>query len=355
MARIRSPHELARALVAIAALLGPGAAWAAKTDVLQLRNGDRITGEIKSLAYGQLQYSTDDMGTLYIEWDNIVFLKSSQLLQVELLDGARLTGQAVEPESRTAGFLVLQEDPGAQPPPPPRQIRMDEIARIETLETGTWWERVEGSVSVGYSFAQSTGVEVMNFRGSLYSRKEQLAWRIDLDSQITDDEDSPSSKRGSLIGELERHHRERNYLGSNLEFSRNEELGLELRSLLGVSWGRYLSQTQNLRWRAGAGLAGSREDYGPEDMRTSLELQLATEVRLFRFDTPEKDIDLDLAVLPSLSDWGRVRGELSLDLRYEIVKDFFFEISVYESYDNQPAEDASHNDWGVTTSLGYKF
>ena len=32
-----------------------------------------------------------------------------------------------------------------------------------------------------------------------------------------------------------------------------------------------------------------------------------------------------------------------------------FEISLYDSYDNRPAEGAAENDWGTATSLGYTF
>ena len=71
-------------------------ASAAKTDVVVLLNGDRITGEVKELAYGQLKFSTDDMGTLYIEWSKIASLTTAQQLQVELADGRRVFGQAPE-------------------------------------------------------------------------------------------------------------------------------------------------------------------------------------------------------------------------------------------------------------------
>ena len=43
-----------------------------KTDVVRLANGDHITGEVKSLNRGQLEYKTDDAGTIYFEWDKIV-------------------------------------------------------------------------------------------------------------------------------------------------------------------------------------------------------------------------------------------------------------------------------------------
>lgn len=336
-------------------LLASASAWSAKTDIVQLRNGDRLTGEVKQLRYGQLKYDTDDMGTLYIEWDKIVMLKSDQLLQLEFLDGGRLTGKALEPEEREMGILYMETAAGVDQQPLRQEIRMDHVARIETIDTGSWRERVEGNASIGYSFAQSTGVEVLNLNVSLYSRDRERAWSIDADSQITDDADSAASKRASLLGKIERPRREGYFYGSNAELSTNEELGLELRSLLGFSLGRYLVRTGKQQWRVGLGLAGSAEDYGPDDQRGNLEVQIASEIRRYLFDTPQRNLDLDVAVLPSLSDWGRLRVEVSLDLRYEIVKDFFFEISFYESHDNRPAEDAPNNDWSVTTSLGYKF
>ena len=54
-----------------------------------LVNGDRITGEIKSLEYNQLKLSTYHMGTIYIEWDKIASLQSDQYLLLERTDGTR--------------------------------------------------------------------------------------------------------------------------------------------------------------------------------------------------------------------------------------------------------------------------
>jgi len=62
-----------------------------------------------------------------------------------------------------------------------------------------------------------------------------------------------------------------------------------------------------------------------------------------------------LAVLPSLTESGRVRGEGSPRLRRELVSDLFFEISVHDSYDSQSSEGSEKNDWGLSTSLGYSF
>ena len=79
---------------------GPGvrvfaapAAGQGKTDVVTLRNGDRITGEIKRLERGRLEFSTDDAGTLYLEWDKVISVVSTTR-QVEVMtrDGRLFLG-----------------------------------------------------------------------------------------------------------------------------------------------------------------------------------------------------------------------------------------------------------------------
>jgi len=61
--------RLARAALALTWLLVvSGTAHAQpKADIVRLANGDRITGEVKNLNRGQLELSTDDVGTLYFE------------------------------------------------------------------------------------------------------------------------------------------------------------------------------------------------------------------------------------------------------------------------------------------------
>jgi len=71
-------RRLARAVLALALLVVCSATAHAqpKADVVRLANGDHITGEVKNLNRGQLELSTDDVGTLYFEWDKIVSLSA---------------------------------------------------------------------------------------------------------------------------------------------------------------------------------------------------------------------------------------------------------------------------------------
>jgi hypothetical protein len=325
-------------------------ALAAKTDVVVLRNGDRVTGEVKQLSYGQLEFKTDDMGTLYIEWDKIASVTTTQQLQVELTDGGRVFGRAPSPPEEP-GSLRLAAEEGS----PPTAVPMSSVVRMYTLDSGTWYRRLEGDVSIGYSFTQSSDVQVLNFGANIGARNEKRRWNIGFDGQRTTQPGAPSSQYGTLELSLERYLPNRYYREGILTFTTNRQLGLDLRTLLGGTTGRYLRRSGDSEWRAGVGMAVLAEERIDGTSLQSVEGVLTTTYRIFRLDTPKTDIEFTLNVLPSLTESGRWRSEGTLDLRKEFIKDLFLELSLRGVYDNQPTVGAETSDWSVVTSLGYSF
>jgi hypothetical protein len=70
----------------------------------------------------------------------------------------------------------------------------------------------------------------------------------------------------------------------------------------------------------------------------------------------DTEIELDRAREAALTDWGRVRGNLDVQVKREIIRDFTVGLTVYDSFDSRPAtEGAAKNDWGATVSLGWTF
>ena len=335
--------------------LAAGPVSAAKTDVVTLLNGDRITGEIKEVAYGQLKFSTDHMGTLFIEWNKVATLTTSRTLQLELVDGRRLVGRDAA-RGATPGTVRLRSDAGpAIDDAGAVELPLASIVRVAALEDGAWSQRLDGSLSVGYSFTQAQSIQVFNLGASVGSRDPRQRWSVSLDSQLASRSDGPTSQRATLIGTRERFLADRWYRESTLSFARNQELGLDLRSLVGFGFGRYLVQRADTEWRAGAGIAATSEQLIDGSSRESVELQLGTTFNIYRFDSPKVNLAASLMALPSLSESGRVRGEAAIRLRREMVKDLFLDLSLYDSYDNRAVAGAPSNDWGMSTSLGYSF
>jgi putative salt-induced outer membrane protein YdiY len=323
---------------------------APKTDVVVLRNGDRITGEIKGLEHSRLRYSTDHLGTIYVEWDKIARITSDQYLQLERSDGSRYYGQLVG--SDADAVLGVRRDPGSRAD----AVQMASVVRLQPIVGGDFIDRLDGYVSAGLDAAKASDRRSIDFAAGLSSRTRVQEWSLDGSANLTDDSAGEASERYELQGTLRRLRPNREFWLGFGSFERNSELDLNLRSLFGTGYGRYFVQTNSADWIGGVGVAYSHENYAAGETVDSVEAVLTTTFSIFRYDFPETDIGGGVAFLPSLTESGRYRAEADLRAKYEFVDDLYFELKLYGSYDSQPPlEDAEQSDYGVVTSLGYSF
>ena len=348
------PRLKSLAAIALALNLLTSPVYADRTDVVVLDNGDHITGEVLELSSGQLKFKTDHAGTLYIDWTHIASLTTTQKLNIELIDGKRLFGAAPELASSAGAIRLMNSERGQTPVPV--EVPIAEVVELRRVKGGAvWYDRLEGDVSVGYSYTSANGVQTADFAANVGARNRKREWKASLDAQTTHQDTGASTQRASLVLSFDAFLSDRYYRESSIQFERNEELGLDLRSLIAQTFGRYFVQRQGFEWRAGAGLAVSTETGSNGDKRQAVWLPLTTDLYIFRWDHPKTNVAANLAVLPSLNEGGRVRSEASLEMRHELINDFFLKISFKDSYDNRPAETARTNDWNVVTSLGYSF
>ena len=70
-----------------------------------VRNVDRITGEVKRLDRGRLEFSTDDAGTLYLEWDKLVSVVATRIVEVVTSDGLRFLGSLGPASARSLAVV----------------------------------------------------------------------------------------------------------------------------------------------------------------------------------------------------------------------------------------------------------
>ncbi len=335
--------------VSMAFACGPARA-APKTDVVILRNGDRLTGEVKDLTHGQLKFKTDTMYTVMIKWEEVESLQTNQYLEVELSNGLKYFGNA--PEGIGSGMMMLAAGDDLEP----WQLELAEIVRVVPIEQGDLLDRLKGNVSAGYSYTKASGVKQFTFSGGLRARAKKHQWAIDGSTTVTQQKNQPNSERFNVTGSFRRFLEDKRFWITWATFESNDELGLQLRSLLGLGYGRFFLQTSlhELAWLAG--IAATREDYTGESSRESSEAVLGLSYYLYRFSPLSADIMASAVAFPSLTESGRVRAEADLKTRYEIIKDLYFEIDVYYSADNRPGQEAAANyDYGVVTSLGYTF
>ena len=350
----RSPwlHRRACAVLLLCAAVVPTASLEAapKTDVVMFLNGDRLTGEIKALEKGRLELSTSTAGTVYIEWDKVASLETKQYLVVETTGGTRYFGRSPQGERPGTMRVLVEGEPEGQVLP------LAGVVRIKPIDQGSLVERLDGYLTVGFTYTKADNETQFNFSGGISSRNEVREWSLDGNTTVNAQSDENTTSMYDVTLGNRRFLRDRWFIQTFATAQGNDELALNLRAVAGGALGRYLVQGPNAEWAAFAGLAGARENFQSEPEQTSLEGVLGTQYSYFRYDTPKRSIDAGFAVFPSITKSGRVRAEADVSSRVEIVEDFFFDLTFYGSYDSEADPSApSNSDYGVVTSLGYSF
>jgi hypothetical protein len=320
----------------------------AKTDVVIFDNGDRLTGEVKSLERGKLRFKTAATDTISIEWDDVATLTSGQNIQVETELGNRFLGTLSKPARDR--IVVVKTESGAV------ELNVAEVVFMDPIEK-KGIERFDGDITAGYNFAKASEVTQAQLGLELEARSETRIFELDVASVASDSEDNESSQRHSLDLAYTRLWPERWFTGVIVGLERNDELGLDLRTSIGAGGGRYLRQTNSTILSLTGGLQLSRENVaGNLEDEDTVEAFATLAWDWFRYDTPELDFSTNLQIIPNLTDTGRVRAELDVSMKWEMIEDLFWQLEFYDSFDSDPVvPGAEENDYGVITSLGWEF
>jgi putative salt-induced outer membrane protein YdiY len=320
-----------------------------KIDAIVLRNGDRITGEIKTLEHGHLSVDTDYMSIVLIEWLDVVEVHTTQGFVIEDVHGDVYYG-AIDSDSGRGAIAVATGDGTS------RRLELAEIARISPEEK-TFVNRLDGSLSVGFDYAKSSDITTLGASLDTTYRGRSIVWNFSADVNSTKDPTQGTLDRDTVVF-VYRWLREHGQFWSGLSsFERNEETGVEARVTVGGGFGKYLMQTSRSELSMLIGVGATQEwATGEDDSQSSLEGIIAADWRIFQFSTPKVTLAASGVLYPSITESGRYRTNLSMSLRREIITDFYLDLSLYGSYDNQPPDsEAEKSDYGLTTSLGYSF
>jgi len=324
---------------------------AKRTDVVVLGNGDTITGEIKKLERGRLQYKTDDMGTIYIEWDKIARITSKDFFEIELTTGQRFFGSMEETSEKGRMHMVstLLDI----------TLDMSSVVLITPLKA-TFWSRLNGFIDLGFSYTKADRLTTWTGSGEVNHRSRKHHVKVHGSSYLSHKETEDSTTRNTLGIQFYRFFGKRwSYMGLG-KLEQNTELGLNLRSSVGGGVTRNIIQTNRINFLVMAGAVFSRERFIDEDdVTNSAEAMGAVQFELFQYDDPKVDITADFAVFPSMTLLGRFRTSFNTRLQIEFFKDFFWSLTYFDNYDSDPQtvgdKDLTKHDYGITTGIGWSF
>jgi hypothetical protein len=322
-------------------------ARAAKTDVVVLKNGDHLTGEVEYLERGRLSFKTDDIGTIEIEWDKVKSVTAAAPFDLDDLKGYRYMG-ALAPGLTEGEMLVAWAGRTAT-------VALASVVRIRRLNT-SFWGRLDGSLDVGASYTSASELFKLDAAATLGWDRPGYEISADGSSSISSQPEVEDTQRSVVSVGYARRFPNRWVGLVQGQVEQNRELGFDLRSSAGAGAGRYLLLGQRDKFLAGLGLSVNRERPVEGESTTNVEATVLVHYDRFSYDYPKVDVSVVLGGFASLNDGGRYRLDLEARFKRELVKDFYATLRGYESYDSRPAtEGAPRNDYGITFALGWSF
>lgn len=318
-----------------------------KTDILIMDNDDKITGEIKTMNFGKLNLKTSSLGTLSIEWDKVKFIYTDKEFDFELDDGNLIVGHI---DSTDIPFeLTIITDIKKY------KVATEKIVALAQLKS-SFWEKSTGYVSVGLNYTKGTGNGQFNLTAKGAFRSKKWSTSSYLNSILSFQDDQETSKNQRLDLNLERLLPNKWVLGAQVSFEQNTELGINLRTSV-IPMGGYIfsRSNKNVLWGAG-GVSFNKETF-TDTTQSILNLDGFAQLnyQIFIYDSPSISLNTFANIYPGFTDWGRIRSNFNIYLDWEILSDFYWNLTFYYSYDNKPTGTASTNDYGFNSSLKYVF
>jgi putative salt-induced outer membrane protein YdiY len=312
-------------------------------DEALLMGGNRLTGTVRNLARGELEFAIDGVGTASIEWSNVERLSSERRMDVELASGERLEGTIASP---VPGRLEVTNGAGS------REFQMTDIVRIHPIETG-FLERASGSVDFGIAAlgAHDEKDFTLNLEGEHRTVNYLTEASMSLLVRELDGEKAQDRKDIALAGR--RFLSNRWFVIGQLGWEDNQELTLDSRALLGVGAGRVLVQSNRMVLSLYGGVDYAVERYEGIETDRSPEAMGALEFDWFEVGD-DTTASTRLAVFRNL-DRNRTLVQLDATLHRDFFDNFFWSVTVYEILDGDPPPGAEDNDYGVTVGIGRNF
>ena len=343
------------ALIGVTLVLAPALFAREKTDVLVMKNGDRMTCQVKGLDAGVLYVSFDYIdGTASVEWSKVARLESDQLFIVKTEDGSVYTGKLRTAESPTGEPVKIEVLE-----PPESSVVLESPQVVSIIETSErFWRRFNGEVSFGVIYSKGNDSTQYTFGSQTVYLRERWSAAANFSSNLSSSTGASASTRNSL--DLSGTHLLpwNKYFYSGLgSFLQSSAQGITLQTSIGGGLGRYLKNTNRSQISLLGGFSWQSTSYQPSLVPVGRQnltaAMVATDIKFFKFD--KTSLDVNATVFPALSEPGRFRFNTNATYYIKLISNLSWNVSFYGNWDNRPPTGFSGSDYGSSAGLSWTF
>jgi hypothetical protein len=326
------------------------------SDVIVMKNGDHLTGEIKGMSQGVLYISMQYiLGTSQVQWSKVDHIESKQLFLVRTDAGNVYTGTLSTAEVEKGKPLTIEVvEPSTSKPVDierPQIVEMDQTSQ-------SFWQRFNGAINSGISYTKGNQSTQYNLSSEITYPRERWSAGLDYNSNLSTSTGVTATTRNQVSLTGQRLLRWNNWFyAGTAAFLQSSEQSINLQTSLGGGIGRLLSNTNHAKIYVLGGFGWQRTQYAP-NLAVSNPQEVFTGVvsggaRLFRFN--KTTLDTTVTLLPAITEPGRLFTTVNTTYYIKISGSFSWNVSFYGNWDNQPPPTFSGSDYGTSSGLSITF
>ena len=326
-----------------------------KSDVIVLRNGDRITGEIKGLNAGILSIDLDYVdGSIGIQWLKVAHVESSQLFLIQTEDGSVYSGTISSEEASAGQPIKISIVEGTE-----KKVAVDQYRVVKLEETSeSRLRQLSFGITLGSSYSKANATNQYNLASDLEYQRERWGGQVNLNSNLTSSTGANTATRNQVDLSAYRLMKRSNYYYSGFGgFLQSSVQGVRLQTNLGAGIGRFLKNTNRVTWTVLGGAVWQSTDYEPGTVAVPRQEVYAgvasTNLKVFLFK--KTNLDVSGKIVPAFSDPGRVFYSTNATYYLKFFGDFSWNFSFYGNWDTRPPPHFTGGDYGYSSGLKWTF
>jgi len=328
------------------------AGQAANADILVLKNGDRITGDIKRIWDSEISIEPEYSDEFQVDVSAVDHIDSNRDFEIELDDGTKLVARLAGSDSD--GNQIVKTADKSVSVPLARLFELD-----EPEDDFDWESNVEFSAALNTGNTESsnaklradTTVKFPDHRhiGEITFFREELSDEVGVTRRTKDQELFKYNYNWFF--------RDPWFFSTQLSFERDPIIELEKRVILSAGLGRDIWSTPRRALSVQLGAGAQTEEITVDDEVVTTDSAVLTWSLRYRQDFFGDNMELyhNHTVTTNISGRTNTSYKTTTGLRYEITDLLYANLSVDFDYETDPVEPAVKEDIALLVGLGAEF
>jgi hypothetical protein len=295
--------------------------------ILHLRNGDRLSGYII--------FTNTQQVVLTNAWSKEIVLPASEILRRELV--------TPEPPAAVRAATNAPAPTASSPPPPP-------VPAPKPKPSVVWAGELQLGLDLGFS---EKNRQLYTGRTKITMSYDRMRNTLDSNFAYGRTEGILSANRADGSIKTDYDLTRRFYVYSLAGAGHDEIRKINFRYEVGPGLGYHVIMHTNFLLNAEAGI-NYQAHYLSDDTESELVFYRFAESFVWRINN-RFTLDEKFEFFPRVESFGAYRFRAEANLKYTILNNLFFTLTVLDQYDTDPAEGIGQNDLQVRSTVGVKF